>query len=75
MTKLFFSCRVHNALGAGYHLTVVYKRENTLGVPGQNPKLHMNILDFLRKFCSDTVVQSAVGLEATFVLNGDNRSR
>uniref|UniRef100_A0A0N4Z6E8 ABC transporter domain-containing protein n=1 Tax=Parastrongyloides trichosuri TaxID=131310 RepID=A0A0N4Z6E8_PARTI len=57
--------------GAGYHLTVVFKR----GIPlDEIHKQYKNVLEFLKNYCSDTEMHSAVGNEATYLISQDHRS-
>ncbi|CEF64586.1 ATP-binding cassette sub-family A member 13 [Strongyloides ratti] len=58
--------------GAGYHLTVVFKK----GIPlSEIHKQYKNVLLFLRTYCEDAEMHSAVGNEATYLINQSHRSK
>lgn len=58
--------------GAGYHLTVVFKK----GIPLTDiHKQYKNVLLFLKTYCDDAEMHSAVGNEATYLINQSHRSK
>ncbi|TKR67159.1 hypothetical protein L596_023352 [Steinernema carpocapsae] len=65
-----------NEYGAGYHLTVVYKRfkdQNGQDLFAQH--FGPSTLDVLKRFSPNVAMHSCVGQEATFLLPASDRSR
>uniref|UniRef100_A0A914E3J7 ABC transporter domain-containing protein n=1 Tax=Acrobeloides nanus TaxID=290746 RepID=A0A914E3J7_9BILA len=60
-----------NIYGAGYHLTVVYKRDRFEALQ----TCYQETLALLRHFCSDAETHSTVGSEATFLLANVHRPK
>uniref|UniRef100_A0AC34Q2Q7 ABC transporter domain-containing protein n=1 Tax=Panagrolaimus sp. JU765 TaxID=591449 RepID=A0AC34Q2Q7_9BILA len=61
-----------NLYGAGYHLTVVYRRDLTAQ---QLQKAYTDTLFVLQKHSSQAEMHQSVGLEATFLLPNSDRPR
>lgn len=59
-------------LGSGYHLTVMYKTIQSLQ---QQEKVVKDSLALISHYCPDAQIQSCAGLEATFLLPSEFRSR
>uniref|UniRef100_A0A0K0FT89 ABC transporter domain-containing protein n=1 Tax=Strongyloides venezuelensis TaxID=75913 RepID=A0A0K0FT89_STRVS len=58
--------------GAGYHLTIVFNK----GIPlNEIHKQYKNVLLFLRTYCDDAEMHSAVGNEATYLISQLHRSK
>uniref|UniRef100_A0AC35TFQ4 ABC transporter domain-containing protein n=1 Tax=Rhabditophanes sp. KR3021 TaxID=114890 RepID=A0AC35TFQ4_9BILA len=66
------SMYLKNIFGAGYHLTVVFKRDSPLKDLHEQYK---NILDFLKSYCPEAEMHSAVGNEATYLISHTNRAK
>uniref|UniRef100_A0A914CP13 ABC transporter domain-containing protein n=1 Tax=Acrobeloides nanus TaxID=290746 RepID=A0A914CP13_9BILA len=60
-----------NIYGAGYHLTVVYKRDRFEALQ----TCYQETLALLRHFCPDAETHSTVGSEATFLLANVHRPK
>jgi ATP-binding cassette, subfamily A (ABC1), member 3 len=60
-----------NIYGAGYHLTVVYKRDRSEVLQ----TCYQETLALLRHFCPDAETHSTVGSEATFLLANVHRPK
>lgn len=57
-------------------MTVDYKKPSSLsGLSHTGSELYSETLNLLRKYCPSVKIQSAIGLEAIFLLPSDNRSR